>query len=91
MKKHSKKIRRSVLRSLQTLLILNRFWVYVDVAGKRRIGEVIGYNQKTTWVRVMKGAKSFFTIERHNKKHNVSDAFRSEEIIHEDVYTGTED
>ena len=88
--KHSKKIRRSVLKSMQTLLILNRFWVHVDVAGKRRVGEVIGYNQKTVWVRIMKGAKSYFTIERHNRNHNVSDAFRAEEIIaNEDVHTST--
>jgi hypothetical protein len=89
MSKLSNKQKLSVMKALQTLLILHRFWVHVDVSGKRRVGEVIGYNRHTTWVRVMKGAKSYFTILRHNKKHNVSDAFRSEEIINEDVHTTT--
>lgn len=77
----SKKIKKSALAGLNTVLICTRMWCHVDLAGKRRVGEIIGYNMKTTWVRVMIGTKSYVTVKRHNKNHNVSDAFRSEEII----------
>ena len=77
----NKKIRRSITNASKTVLSYNKQWCFVDLAGKRRIGEIIGYNGKTTWVRIMQGAKSYITVKRHNKKNHVSRPFKSEEII----------
>jgi hypothetical protein len=46
--------------------------VFVDLAGTRRLGKVCRLNTHTTWVKVMKGAKTYDYIKRHNKKHNVT-------------------
>lgn len=45
--------------------------VSVDVSGQRRIGQVVVWNRCTAWVKIMKGAKSSFTIKRHKSKHNL--------------------
>ena len=42
----------------------------VDLAGKRRVGQVVKQNHLTVWVKVMKGAKSYDIIKRHRMKHN---------------------
>ena len=44
---------------------------YFNLSGKRRLGHVVGLNHHTLWVRVMKGAKTSFTIKRHLVKHMV--------------------
>lgn len=53
--------------------IMNRrpILCYVDVSGSRRLGKVVKVNYSTTWVKIMKGAKTSFIIKRHNIKHNV--------------------
>lgn len=45
--------------------------LFVNVDGKRRLGRVVKVNWYTTWVKVMKGAKTSYTIKRHNQKGNV--------------------
>jgi hypothetical protein len=45
--------------------------VFVDLSGTRRLGQVIRINTRTTWVKVMHGAKTYSYIKRHNIKHNV--------------------
>jgi hypothetical protein len=83
----SKKTKLSALLGLRTMMSRYKMWVFVDVQGKRRVGELIGINSKTVWVRVMHGAKSYFTISRHYKKHNVSAIFRTEDRLDENVHT----
>jgi len=62
---------KKVLQVLQSYLMTQRNYVFVTVGGKRRIGEMIGLHSKTVWVRIKTGAKSYFTINRHIKKHDV--------------------
>lgn len=45
--------------------------VFVDLAGTRRLGHVVKVNTHTTWVKVMRGAKTYAYIKRHNIKHNL--------------------
>lgn len=43
-----------------------------DVSGTRRLGKIVKVSMLTTTLKFMKGAKTSFTIKRHNTKHNVS-------------------
>ena len=47
-------------------------FVFVDLSGVRRIGEVVKVNTATTWVKVRSGAQTFDYIQRHNTKHHVA-------------------
>jgi len=58
---------------------------FMDVNGKRRIGAPAGEpGSKTSWFRIMDGAKSSYVIKRHYKKHNVT---YKEVVRDEDVHT----
>ena len=62
--------------------------VFVDLAGTRRLGIAVRVNTHTTWVKVMKGAKTYDYIKRHNIKHNVTMyVTRGEMIPDETFYT----
>lgn len=43
---------------------------FFTVSGKRRLGVPVKINNKTMWIKVMKGAKTYFIIKRHFVKHN---------------------
>lgn len=75
-----KKMDKKWLATMNSELILNNTYVFCTVSGKRRIGQVIGYNMKTTWVRIMSGAKKYFVSCRKNKRDNVK-YYRTEEIV----------
>jgi hypothetical protein len=45
--------------------------MYCDVGGVRRLGYCTKLNDKTVWMKIMKGARTSFTIKRHIVKHNV--------------------
>jgi hypothetical protein len=65
--------RAKLLGRLRQILVHRPIYVFVDVSnGKRRIGQVDAINHKTTWVKIMIGAKTSIIIKRHNKKHNVT-------------------
>lgn len=68
----SKKHKRLALADIQSVLSRNRVTVFVDLAGRRRLGHVVKINQYTTWVKVMDGAKTYNIIKRHNKRHHIS-------------------
>jgi len=63
--------RKSMLDPLNRLIQANHCLVFVNVGGIRRIGCCVKANYHTTVVKIMKGAKSYFTITRHNMKHNI--------------------
>jgi hypothetical protein len=65
------RVNKEALAVVREKLRANEIKVLVNLAGRRRIGNVSGINSKTTWVRVMQGAKSYDVIKRHNIKHNV--------------------
>ena len=44
---------------------------FMTIAGKRRRGVPTQVGAKSSWFRIMDGAKSSYTIKRHHKKHNV--------------------
>ena len=52
-------------------LMINPVYVFVTLSGKRRIGKVVRFNFKTTWVKVMIGARSSIIIKRKNNRDNV--------------------
>lgn len=41
-----------------------KYFVFTTVAGKRRLGRVTKFNKKSCWVKIMKGARTFFIIKR---------------------------
>ena len=43
--------------------------MFVTVAGKRRIGTAVKFNNKTAWVKVFIGAKTHMIIKRHKINH----------------------
>ena len=45
--------------------------VFVDLAGKRRLGHIVKINSHTLWVKVMDGAKTYTIVKRNYVKHNV--------------------
>lgn len=45
--------------------------IFIKVGGLDRIGQLVKANRHTVWVKVMKGAKTSFTIKRHVKKHGL--------------------
>lgn len=68
----NKKQKKAALNGFNSLMVMHNVYVHVDLRGVRRLGKVIGViNQKTMWVKVMKGAKTYDVIKRHNVKHNV--------------------
>ena len=73
-----KEMNKKWIATMNSELLHNDAYVHCTVAGKRRVGHVIGYNYYTTWVRIKTGAKKYFVTCRHNKKHNVK-FFKSEE------------
>ena len=62
---------RDLLTGMRKLIRSRDALVFVDLSGGRRIGLVTEINHKTTWVKIMMGAKTYIIIRRHNKKHNV--------------------
>jgi hypothetical protein len=44
---------------------------FTDVGKVRRLGTVKRLNEKTVLLKIMKGAKTSFTIKRHIEKHDV--------------------
>ncbi|MHA2039660.1 MAG: hypothetical protein ACW98X_24855 [Promethearchaeota archaeon] len=44
---------------------------FFNISGTRRMGRVLKVNNKTMWVKVMIGAKSYIHIKRHIEKHKV--------------------
>jgi hypothetical protein len=60
--------------------------VFFDLSGTRRLGHVVRINSRTTWVKVMKGARSYDYIKRHNEKHRVT-RYCGEETPYETVHT----
>lgn len=62
----------ALLSDMRLFIRRNQVLVFVDLAGKRRIGLVTEVNLHTTWVKIMMGAKSYILIKRHNKKHNIA-------------------
>ena len=86
----TKKSRRAFLEYLRAQLITRRIFVFVNLAGARRIGEVLGLNHKSTWVRIKQGATSYIVINRHNMKDNVV-YYKEEGILKDEtVHTTTE-
>ena len=59
-------------QSAREVLSRRPIFVFVDLSGVRRIGEVVKINSMTTWVKVRSGAQSFDYIQRHNEKHHVT-------------------
>lgn len=81
---------KSFMKMINQTVITNSIKVFMDVGGVRRIGEVIGINAHTTWVRLREGAKTYSVIKRHNKKHNLK-LFKVEGILDGTyVHTSTE-
>ena len=75
----TKQMNRKWVAQMNSELIHNDAYVHCTVGQKRRVGQVIGYNYHTTWVRIKTGIKSYFVTCRHNKKHNVK-FFKSNEV-----------
>ena len=64
--------RKALLQGMRLYLTNTEILVHVDLAGARRVGKVVWVNDKTTWVQIRKGAKTFDVVKRHNHKHNVN-------------------
>ena len=64
---------RRALQRMRNLLSQRPVYIFVDVSnGKRRVGQVIQINNRTTWVKIMLGAKTSIVIKRHNMKHHLA-------------------
>ena len=63
--------------------------VFVDLAGTRRLGVAVRINTYTTWVKVMRGAKTYDYIKRHNTKHNVTRYVTWGEMISNETFHTT--
>lgn len=61
---------RSVLPSNMGGYIMGK--AFFNLSGGRRMGRIVKRNDKTVWVKVMFGAKTFSVIKRHIDKHKVS-------------------
>lgn len=48
-----------------------KYRVFCDLSGTRRIGYVRKFNEHTCWVKVMKGARTYFVVKRDYSKHRV--------------------
>ena len=76
----TKKLKMGILKFKQGHIITHDVYVFVTVSGTRRIGKVLGINQHTIWVLIKQGATSYFVINRHLDKNNVT-YYKEEEII----------
>lgn len=47
-----------------------RYHILVDLSGKRRVGHLLKVNNKTIWVKVMRGAKTYDIIKRKIDRDN---------------------
>ena len=63
--------------------------VFVDLAGVRRLGKIVRANTHTTWVKVMRGARTYDYIKRHNIKHNVVQYVPEGEMIPDETFHTT--
>jgi len=54
--------------------------VSCTLRGKYRTGKVLRWNHKTTWVRIMIGAKTYIDIKRSNNRHHVRCLCHGEQI-----------
>ena len=82
--------RTKLLHRMREMLVHRPIYVFVDVMqGKRRIGQVVEINHKTTWVEIMIGARTSIIIKRHNHKHHVTPYKMGE--YYESVHTETGD
>ena len=85
----SKTMARKWLAVMRDDLLRNRVFIHCTLSGKRRVGEVVAINFKTTWVKIVQGAKGYITVKRHNLKHNVK-YFREEaKLTYEAIHTPT--
>jgi hypothetical protein len=76
---------------MRGLLACRPVYVFVDVMnGKRRIGRVVAINNRTTWVKIMIGAKTSIEIKRHNLKHHL-EPYKLGEYYYGSIHTETGD
>jgi hypothetical protein len=45
--------------------------IFIRVGDTYRLGTLVKVNRRTVWLKIMKGAKTSFTIKRHVKKHDL--------------------